>query len=215
MLARLAPETCERAHSFGRPKHGDGQPSHPTVLVPHHLGEISLAGLVVNQADDECPHDPTSSFDRGGCWRFTVSARFRGDRKTVSSDGEIISVDVWPGLQQRRPSRHRGGLSKLDPAPGFGAASRAAVGGFVQRLFRWQAFQGNARHQDQAIGTRHQPNGLVDVAADLASVSEQLRQRHVVLQRNQDKSRRFVPGAAAPWNIRPPLPLGHESAGGC
>jgi hypothetical protein len=80
----------------------------------------------------------------------------------------------------------------------------------VQRLFRLRAFQGNAGHQDQAIGTRHQPHGAINVTADLASVSDQLRQRHVVLQRNQDQSGRFVPKAAAPWNIRPPPPLGHE-----
>jgi hypothetical protein len=27
------------------------------VLVPRHVGEVFLARLVVNQADDECPHD--------------------------------------------------------------------------------------------------------------------------------------------------------------
>jgi hypothetical protein len=39
--------------------------SDPAVLMSDDLGEIFLAGLVVNQADDECPHDRTSLFDRG------------------------------------------------------------------------------------------------------------------------------------------------------
>jgi hypothetical protein len=41
--------------------------SKPSVLVPHHFGEIFAAGLVVNQADDESPHDRTPLFDRGWC----------------------------------------------------------------------------------------------------------------------------------------------------
>jgi hypothetical protein len=35
------------------------------VLVLHDFGEIFAAGLVVNQADDECPHDRTPLFERG------------------------------------------------------------------------------------------------------------------------------------------------------
>jgi hypothetical protein len=40
--------------------------SDPPVLVPRQVGEIFLAGLVVNQADDECPHDRTSLLITGG-----------------------------------------------------------------------------------------------------------------------------------------------------
>ena len=98
---------------------------------------------------------------------------------------EIISLGFCSRPQQRWLSRHAGRWSKLDPAPGFSRAPGAAMGGFVQRLFRFRAFQGNSDHQDQAIRTRHQANGSVDVAARLASVSDQLRQRHVVLQQNQ------------------------------
>jgi hypothetical protein len=39
--------------------------SKPSVLVPHHFGEIFAAGLVVNHADDESPHDRTPLFDPG------------------------------------------------------------------------------------------------------------------------------------------------------
>ena len=38
--------------------------SKPSVLVPHDFGEIFAAGLVVEHADDECPHDRTPLFDR-------------------------------------------------------------------------------------------------------------------------------------------------------
>jgi hypothetical protein len=57
----------------------------PAVLVPCEVGEIFLAGLVVNQADDECPHDPTSLFDRGLRYRMLASGRLRGAGKMVSS----------------------------------------------------------------------------------------------------------------------------------
>ena len=40
-------------------------PSKPSVLVPNDFCEIFAAGLVVDQADDECPHDRTPLFDRG------------------------------------------------------------------------------------------------------------------------------------------------------
>jgi hypothetical protein len=39
--------------------------SDPTVVVTGQVGQVFLAGLVVDQVDDECPHDPTSLFDRG------------------------------------------------------------------------------------------------------------------------------------------------------
>jgi hypothetical protein len=39
--------------------------SEPPVLVTGHVGQIFLAGLVVDQVDDECPHDRTSLFDQG------------------------------------------------------------------------------------------------------------------------------------------------------
>jgi hypothetical protein len=39
-------------------------PSEPAVLVLHQFSEIFAAGLIVNQADDECPHDRTPLFDR-------------------------------------------------------------------------------------------------------------------------------------------------------
>jgi hypothetical protein len=39
--------------------------SKPSVLVPHDFGEIFAAGLVVEHADDECPHDRTPLFERG------------------------------------------------------------------------------------------------------------------------------------------------------
>jgi hypothetical protein len=40
-------------------------PSKPSVLVPNDFCEIFAAGLVVDQANDECPHDRTPLFDRG------------------------------------------------------------------------------------------------------------------------------------------------------
>jgi hypothetical protein len=43
---------------------GVNRGSHPAVLMPGDVGDVFLAGLVVNQADDECPHDPTPLFDR-------------------------------------------------------------------------------------------------------------------------------------------------------
>jgi hypothetical protein len=39
---------------------------HPAVLVPRHVGDVFLAGPVVNQADDECPHDLAPLFEQGG-----------------------------------------------------------------------------------------------------------------------------------------------------
>src|SRR5664279_4792349 len=36
-----------------------GSPSDPPSLMPRHIGEVFLAGMVVNQADDEGPHDRT------------------------------------------------------------------------------------------------------------------------------------------------------------
>ncbi len=44
----------------------DGLRSDPAVLVPRQVGEISPAGPIVNQIDDECPHDRTPLFDRRG-----------------------------------------------------------------------------------------------------------------------------------------------------
>jgi hypothetical protein len=38
--------------------------SDPAVLVPDDFGETFPAGLVVNQIDDERPHNRTSLFDR-------------------------------------------------------------------------------------------------------------------------------------------------------
>jgi hypothetical protein len=35
------------------------------MLMLDDFGEIFATGLVVNQVDDECPHDRTSLFDRG------------------------------------------------------------------------------------------------------------------------------------------------------
>jgi hypothetical protein len=35
------------------------------VLMPRHVRQIFAAGLIVDQVDDECPHDRTPLFDRG------------------------------------------------------------------------------------------------------------------------------------------------------
>jgi hypothetical protein len=33
--------------------------------MPRYVRQIFAAGLIVNQVDDECPHDRTPLFDRG------------------------------------------------------------------------------------------------------------------------------------------------------
>jgi hypothetical protein len=61
--------------------------SDPQVRVSRHLCQIFVAGLVVDQADDDVPHDRTSLFDRGRCWRIFVSGWLRRRVKMVSSTG--------------------------------------------------------------------------------------------------------------------------------
>jgi hypothetical protein len=39
--------------------------SDPAMLVPADIGEIFLAGSLIDQTDDECPHDRTPLLDRG------------------------------------------------------------------------------------------------------------------------------------------------------
>jgi hypothetical protein len=36
----------------------------PTVPIPGDVGHMFAAGLLVNQIDDECPHDRTPLFDQ-------------------------------------------------------------------------------------------------------------------------------------------------------
>lgn len=47
--------------------------------------------MAVNQGDDECPYDPTSSFDRDD-GSGSLFRALRGDRKTASSDGKLFRL---------------------------------------------------------------------------------------------------------------------------
>jgi len=51
----------------------DGGGLHPAVLVPRDVGDVVLTGVVVNQANDECPHDLAPPFEQDGAWRAPVS----------------------------------------------------------------------------------------------------------------------------------------------
>jgi hypothetical protein len=61
------------------------QSLHPPMLMPDHTSEDALARLVVNQADDECPHDRTSLLDQDRPYRATVSGWLRASGRIVSS----------------------------------------------------------------------------------------------------------------------------------
>jgi hypothetical protein len=63
------------------------------VLVPRQIGETFLAGLFVNQADDECPHDRTplliGAFGTGRLFQAGfagVKKRFRVVASSVSAE---------------------------------------------------------------------------------------------------------------------------------
>jgi hypothetical protein len=72
------------------------QLSDPPVLVPRQAAETFLAGLVVNQVDDECPHDRTSLLikggDRGSMFQDVfVSGCLRRGPKRFRLEGRIVS----------------------------------------------------------------------------------------------------------------------------
>jgi hypothetical protein len=88
------------------------QLSDAPVLVPRQAAETFLAGLVVNQVDDERPHDRTSLLIKGGdrgsmfqdviaearngfVWRVELFRRLQ----KVRTNGESVTVQArapWP-----------------------------------------------------------------------------------------------------------------------
>jgi hypothetical protein len=69
----------------------------PAVLMPGNVGQMFAAGLIVNQIEDECPHDRTPSFDRNAWYQDRVSGPFRVSRKAVSSAGKMVSIAAGGG----------------------------------------------------------------------------------------------------------------------
>jgi hypothetical protein len=63
--------------------------SNPPVLVPHDIGQMFLARVIENQADDECPHDRTPVAGLGPLSAGLVSRRLRVSGKMASSTRQI------------------------------------------------------------------------------------------------------------------------------
>jgi hypothetical protein len=60
-----------------------------------------------------------------------------------------------------------GRISDFYEPPSFGVAAGAAIDGFMKRLFDLRILQGNAGHQDPAIGTSDLADDLADrICAD-------------------------------------------------
>jgi hypothetical protein len=63
--------------------------------MPRHVSEIFAAGPVVDQVDDECPHDRTSLFDRGSLLPglyFATASRIPGKGFVIGAKWFQISA---------------------------------------------------------------------------------------------------------------------------
>jgi hypothetical protein len=95
----------------------------PAVLMPRHVSQVFAAGLIVDQVDDECPHDRTPLFDRGpllaGLYFGTIS-RFRGNG--------FVSCAKWFqfGRQRFAPQRRKPRLGGRR-----GLLNEAWIGGII------------------------------------------------------------------------------------
>jgi hypothetical protein len=133
---------------------------HPPMLMPGHIGQDALARLVVNQADDECPHDRPPVVGSGIVEQVPVSGWLRRLLKMVSSDGlgELVPnrrhrlkpglrPDLADGMKGRaqgvkRPAElHRTAAAALSPrptaSPAFLTLFRAGPG-VHRRSPRWR-----------------------------------------------------------------------------
>jgi hypothetical protein len=99
--------------------HSSDAPSTPAMVqspVLSHGGQIFSAGMLVNQAEDECQHVRTPLFDRGFGYQASVSGCLRGRRKMASSMRPNRFAGGRPakplhGTAIRRPAdARRGGL---------------------------------------------------------------------------------------------------------
>src|ERR1700744_1873640 len=89
-----------------------------------YVSEIFLAGLIVNQTDDECPHDPTPSLEPAS---KLTEAGFR----TASWNGKMVSSRPMR-CQDFRPevgSRTSRGYPQRQPwaAPGIGCVRTSSA----------------------------------------------------------------------------------------
>jgi len=81
------------------------------MLVPDQAREEALARPVVNQVNDECPHDRTSLFDQSRPYLGSVSGRLRRVPKMIS---------LRQPVAQNSPVRAGGSLEAATcPAYGF------------------------------------------------------------------------------------------------
>jgi hypothetical protein len=107
--------------------------------MPRHVSQVFAAGLIVDQVDDECPHDRTPLFDRGSLLAvlyFGTTSRFPGNG-FVSAQNGFSSGASGSHPQKRRP-RLGGRRGLLDEAGiggiiGFGNQTQKAGKGFKQQ----------------------------------------------------------------------------------
>jgi hypothetical protein len=100
------------------------------VLVPRHVSQIFPAGSIVDQVDDECPHDRTPLFDRGSL----LPGLYFGATSRASRNGFVSRANGFEAGQA--PGRHRGRRRALNARRprlgGSGAFSKeAAIGGII------------------------------------------------------------------------------------
>jgi hypothetical protein len=58
--------------------------------MPRQVGQIFLAGLPVNQADDECPHDPTPLLTEADCIEGMLPAGFVASGKWFRASNAVF-----------------------------------------------------------------------------------------------------------------------------
>jgi hypothetical protein len=77
----------------------------PAMLVPGQVSKVFAAGAVINQIDDECPHDRTPLFDRRcGSWRL-LCFRLFSCRRENDFAGELKLLRPDFALQQTPDAR--------------------------------------------------------------------------------------------------------------